>query len=209
MPGTFLYQTTDPATNALTGTPNTPVNIAPGQLQTFLIALTPQAPILPTEVAFNFAGTNTAPVVPLVGINTLLLSASVSDVPDIIALAAALGNNGIVDVSAANSNSGAFAVATFNVGLGASITVSGDTGGVTLPLAVFVCQTNSQGGCVDNPAPSVTAFIGSNATPTFAFFVAAQGVVNFDPAVNRIFARFKDADGVTRGSTSVAVRTVP
>jgi hypothetical protein len=29
----------------------------------------------------------------------------------------------------------------------------------------------------------------------------------FDPAVNRIFARFKDAGAVTRGSASVAVRT--
>ena len=29
----------------------------------------------------------------------------------------------------------------------------------------------------------------------------------FDPAANRIFVRFKDAGNVTRGSTSVALRT--
>jgi hypothetical protein len=40
----------------------------------------------------------------------------------------------------------------------------------------------------------------------FGIFVQGNGNVPFDPAVNRIFVRFKDRGGVTRGSASVAVR---
>ena len=44
-------------------------------------------------------------------------------------------------------------------------------------------------------------------TPTFSVFVRAFGAVPFNPGVNRIFVRFVDGDGITRGATSVAVRT--
>ena len=53
----------------------------------------------------------------------------------------------------------------------------------------------------------MTVQINTNATPTFAVFVAGHGVVPFNPATNRVFVRFKDPGGVIRGSTSVAVRT--
>ena len=46
------------------------------------------------------------------------------------------------------------------------------------------------------------------ATPTFAVFVTGAGIVPFDPAVNRVVVRFKDAQGVVRGATSVAARTI-
>jgi hypothetical protein len=49
--------------------------------------------------------------------------------------------------------------------------------------------------------------INANATPTFGIFVQGSGNVPFDPAANQIFVRFKDGSNVTRGSTSVAVRT--
>ena len=52
----------------------------------------------------------------------------------------------------------------------------------------------------------MTTTINANATPTFAVFVQGSGNVPFDPAANRIFVRFSSG-GVTRGSTSVAVRT--
>jgi len=103
---------------------------------------------------------------------------------------------------------GVFAVATVNVGAGAKITTSADTGSAGLPLSVSICQTiPATGICQGTAGPSVTTQIDANAAPTFGVFVSATGVVPFDPGNNRIFVRFKDGDGVTRGATSVAVRT--
>ena len=53
----------------------------------------------------------------------------------------------------------------------------------------------------------MTTQIDGGQTPTFGIFVTGTGTVPFDPASNRIFVRFKDGAGVTRGATSVAVRT--
>ena len=87
IPAAFLYQTTDQATNALTGSPNVPADIPAGKSQSFVIAFTPSAPFPPTDVTFTFAGGNTFPVDPRTGLNTLLLSASLAPVPDVVALA--------------------------------------------------------------------------------------------------------------------------
>jgi hypothetical protein len=200
----FSYQATNPA-NQLVGNPNTPVNIGAGAVQNFIISLTPTAAIVPTDVQFSFDCSNTNPAPINVGLNTLLFSASAAPVPDIVALAAASG--GIANIPGTNGT-GAFAVATVNVGATGSITASADTGGATLPLNISLCQTDPiTGVCISVIGPNVTTQINANATPTFGIFVQGSGNVLFDPATNRIFVRFKDAGGVTRGSTSVAVRT--
>jgi hypothetical protein len=128
-------------------------------------------------------------------------------VADIVALAATLNNDGIVNIPGTNGT-GAFAVAAVNVGAGDNLTVSADTGGAILPVNIFICQTDPQtGACFSPLASSVTTTILSNETPTFGLFVAAGGDVSFVPETNRIFVRFKDSSNVTRGLTSVAVRT--
>lgn len=202
----FLYQTTDPATNALTGTPNTPVDIAEGASQSFVFAFTPTAPFAPVDVQLNFGCTNTSPATSVSGLNTLLLSASATAVPDIVALAATTTNDGIVGMSASSPNA-AFAVATVNVGnAGASITASADTGAATLPLALNVCETNpATGACISAIGSGVTTTINTGATPTFGFFLSASGPIPLDPANNRVFVRFTDSGGTVRGSSSVAV----
>jgi hypothetical protein len=124
-----------------------------------------------------------------------------------VALAATLNNDGIVNILGTNG-AGVFAVATVNVGAGDAFTVSADTEGAILPVNVFVCQTDPQTSiCLSPLATSVPTTILSNETPTFGIFVAGAGDVAFVPETNRIFVRFKDSGGATRGLTSVAVRT--
>src|SRR5262245_26895412 len=205
IPATFSFQTTSPLANQITGSPNNRVNISQGNAQTFVFILSPFFPIAPTDVLLSFDCANTNPALVTIGLNTLLFSASNTPVPDIVALAATPGNDGIVNVT---NGTGAFAVATVNVGSGGRLTASADTGGTSLPINLFICQTNSVNGrCISAIGPSITTQINANATPTFGVFIQATGNVPFDPAANRIFVRFKDASGITRGSTSVSVRT--
>ncbi len=206
LPATFSYQTTDSSTNALTGTPNTPVNIPPGGSQSYVFAFTPGGPIAPSNIPVTAQCGNSPPATVLAGINTLLLSASATPVPDIVALALTPSGDGILSLS---SNQ-AFAVATVNVGASAVITATADTGNTRLPLYVTICETNPTTGLCTGPmAQTVTTTIVTGATPTFAIFVALQDTapLPFDPAANRIFVRFRDFNGDTRGATSVAVRS--
>ena len=204
--GNLTYQTTD-ASNVTTGAPDTPVDIAAGAAQTFLISFTPIEVFESEDVQFLFDCTNGHPAANVSGLNTLLMSASTTPVADIVALAATPTGDGIVDLPGADG-ANAFGVATVNVGSMGSITASVDTGDATLPLALFVCETDATGQCLADPAPSATSNIPANGTPTFSIFVNGSGNIGLDAAANRVFVRFKNAGGVTRGSTSVAVRTV-
>jgi YVTN family beta-propeller protein len=207
IPAIFLYQTTDPTTNALTGTANTPVNIAAGQGQSFVIAFTPTAAFSPTNVAFTFTCADApGPAATMIGVDTLNLSASTTPVPDIVALAAS-GDPGYVDIPGA-TGTGVFAVATVNLGIDATITAAANTGAANLPVTLTLCETNpTSGACMAAPASSVTTDIPPNATPTFGIFVAGGSTVSDMPGVNRVFVSFTDSNGVLRGETSVAVRT--
>ena len=207
IPASCVFQTTDPATNALTGTANTPANIAAGQAQSFVIALTPSAAFAPTNVAFTFTCAN-APnaATSTVGVDTLNLSASITPVPDVIALAAS-ADPGFVDVPGA-TGTGVFAVATVNLGVDATITAAANTGAANLPVSLTVCQTNpASGACLAAPGSSVATDIQPNATPTFGIFVTGSVAVANLPGVNRVFVTFTDSGGTLRGETSVAVRT--
>lgn len=211
---TFSYQATNPATNALVGAPDTPADIAPGGLQTFLLAFTPTAPFDPVDVQVSYDCAEADPARIVTGLNTVLLSASAAPVPDIVAVAVTPSRDGIVDIPG-TAGTGVFAVAQTNVGAAGTIGIAVDDNGVALPLALTVCQTfpvghPSAGACMAPPAPTVNGLvIPSGGTASFGVFATASGNVAFAPAQHRLFLRFKDADGVVRGWTSVAVRTLP
>lgn len=205
--GEFSYQITD-MQNASQGEPNTPVNIAAqGGQQSFVVSLTPDSELAPTELALEFSCDNIESATSLVGLNTLLLSASDTPVADVVALAATVNNDGIVRVD----NAGAFSVASINLGVAENLTVIADTGDAVLPLELSLCQTNpTTGDCLSTPVAATDGLdisMASGATPTFGVFASATGSVALDAAANRIYVRFVDSTSV-RGATSVAVQTV-
>jgi hypothetical protein len=207
LPASFIYQTTNPATNAPTGTANTPTTVPAGGAQTFVLAFAPTAAFAPTDIPFVYTCANApSPAQSALGLNTLNLSASVAPVPDIIAVNAT-SDPGYADVSPA-TGVGDFAVATSNLGAAATITASVDSGMSNLPVALAICQTNpSTGACQTTAASAVSLRINGGDTDTFGIFVAANAAIPDMPAVNRIFVRFTDSGGILRGETSVAVRT--
>jgi hypothetical protein len=217
IPATFVYQTTNPATNQVTQSSNTPVDI-PGNngLQTFVIGFTPTAPFASTDVRLSFQCANSPPVPISFGLNTLLLSASSTPVPDIVAVTALppppQGQAPNTVLIPGPSGTTLFGTAAVNVGASGTITASADTGSVSLPLTLGICLTfppgHPQAGQCQAPfAPSVTIQMDAGATPSFAVVVTGTGTVPFNPAVNRINVRFLDAGNVIRGATNVAVQT--
>jgi hypothetical protein len=208
VPATFSFQTTDPATNTLTGTPNTFVPIAAGAVQSFLVAFAANQPMLPTDVAFGFRCTtnNLSEYVPtIVGVNSLLLTFDANPVPDMIAVGLTPSNDGYSHTGGP-SGTGLFVIAATNIGISASLTARARVSDASLPLATFVCQTDpSTGQCLSPPAPTVTATINQNQNTTWSAFLEASGEIPQDPAKNRVFFEFVDDGGVVRGSTSTAV----
>jgi hypothetical protein len=204
IPAALTYQTTDPATNTVTGAPNTPVDMGSFTSQTFVIAITPNGPIPPTEVGFRFECETGQPATTVTGVNTLLLSASVTPTADVVAIALLPAGASTLFVDP-TSHQGAFALAAVNVGASATTTLTADTGALALPVTITLCQTTPTGVCQSPPASSVTLGMPTGSGAGFAVFVTGTGSITANASVNRLFLRFKDAGGATRGSTSVAV----
>jgi len=209
IPSVVSYQTTNPATNEVTGSPNTPVRLDPGEAQSFVV-VTPTEEVEPTEVALGFVCDNAPRVATISGVNTFDFSASNSPVADIVALALTPTADGVVAVPT-TSRINAFSVASVNLGASATVQVQATLSNAQATASLSLCQTDpSSGACINPTTPTaapVTATIDSMGTPTFAVFVTSNGNLAFDPAGNRVSVKFTDDSGAVRGATSVAIRS--
>ena len=205
IPADFAFQPTDEM-GMLIGEQNQGADIASlNGVQGYVFAYIPTEAFAPTDVEITYDCANTDPAENTVGLNTFLLSASDTPVPDII------GITTVTDLVAAQNTTSLFAVGSTNVGITEDITVNIDTGSTSLPLNLLVCQTNpSTGACLPGSPPSATTTFTYTASSnaSFAIFVEPTAAISNDPANNRIFIRFTDGGGTVRGATSTAVRTM-
>jgi len=221
--GQFSYQTTTGA-NALTGTVNTPIDIAAGAAQNFLFSVTSAADFIDgvgtpgfypsanneSDLFIEAFCGNRRSAEYRLGLNSLTFRSTTVATADVVALAATLpAAPGYVVVPTTTPFVGVFSVAVSNVGTSGSIVVSADTGGRTLAIATLeICQTDpGTGACTTPRAATQTLTIGAAATATFGIFVRGTGAaIANDPARNRVFVRFTEGANAV-GATSVAVRT--
>ena len=198
------FQRTDPLTNELIGNPDEGAFLQPGVPMSYQVSITAFAPLSPTEVEFTFVCDTGQPAPVLVGTNTLLFSASVDPVPDIVALSATIANDGIVRIPD-SANFGIFSAANVNLGAGANITASLSIAGEPIEEALLCPTVFETGQCISPPSQTTSLFLGPNGTSSFGVFVRNPTTIPFRPDLNRVFLVFTDDNGVVRGRTSVAV----
>jgi probable HAF family extracellular repeat protein len=208
-PGSFLYQTTDPATNVINGSPNTPVDLPAGQAQTFYFAATPSE-LLTQEIPVIFGCSNAQPATSVPGLNTFLLSASTTPIPDMLSIADTLSHDAIAVIPGA-TGTGLMVAAAINISAGGTVTFTPTDTPIgqparNLPLKVSICQTDPANGQCTNPSTpgsSSTVTVATGETVFFSIFIQGLGtLIAFDPAHHRIFLI------ATEGSTPVGEASV-
>jgi hypothetical protein len=202
------YQTTN-ALNALTGTANTPVNVAAGAAQSFVVGVAAAGTQSPIDLFIDFQCDNRRQAGIIAGVNTLTFASSATGTLDVLAIGSTLSGDGVVRIPG-SSGAQAFALAAVNISAtGGTMRVQPTVTGAGSTLTVTVCDTtgSATGTCAAPPAASVTVSGNTNEVRTFSLFATATAPIAFDAAVNRIRVSLRDAGGVERGATSVAVTT--
>jgi hypothetical protein len=204
----IIFQTTDPNTNQLTGTPNTRVPITAGATQTFLVAFTPNDFFPVAQVYLGYACDHTDAVIPIVGVNTLALT---FDLNDMIAIGVTPSNDDYSHTGGP-SGTGIFVISAINIGASANLIAKIGLPNQSLPLTATLCQTDPiTGQCLSPPSTGVEFSVGHDQSTTWTAFLSAHGDIPIDPAHNRAFFLFFDNingnPGTLRGSTNIAVTT--
>jgi hypothetical protein len=213
---TFSYQTTN-AQNVPTGTLNTPVDIPANSGQTFVFAVTPTAAFSQElQLSFKCANTQFAPTV--FGLNTFLVTASATPLPDVLSIADTQTHEGITHIPG-TTGTGLMVAAAINIGAAATVTCAPTPTPIgqaarTLTATLSICQTGGNGQCSNPTTPglSTTFSVANNETVFFSVFVQGQGaVIPFQPADKRVFLICTEGttalQGTPVGEASVAVCT--
>ena len=205
--GLSLGYRTVSATGQVTGQTNQPASIGPNQGQGFLLVFNSANALPAVQQPLVITCNGTPPAPEVVGLDVPGVAFTTIPTPDVVVISATVSNDGIVATPVGSA--AAFAAATSNVGASGSLTATVDTQGFALPVTLTLCQSDpNTGACLAPPAPSVPVNFAAGGTPTFSVFLVPSGTITFAPASSRIFLRFVDTNGVSHGSTSVAVKTL-
>ncbi len=214
------YQTTD-AGNNLTGTADTPVGIASGTSQSFLISVSSSASFT-GKVPLNFSCAE-GNANSFAEVNQPDVRFTAGAGPDIIAIGATLSNDGIAVLDRA-ANLAAISISAINIG-GPSAIASGPSKPKAneAPISVFgqvsgfltvgnfdvlICETNTSGVCLAPLNTAVSANIGDTASTFSAFLVGDPDAgLPFFPSDYRMKIIFTDTNGNVVGSTSAALNS--
>lgn len=199
---TFSYQTTN-AANQLTGTTDTPVTLAAGASQNFLLRFTAPGVGTGTSSAGVQFRCAEADAPKRGGVNEFTLFWE-TGAPDIIPITATLSGDGVVRVPNAGGIQ-ALPAAAVNIGAAGDIVVFPDVflGDLGPSVVATICETNpTNGQCINptTPASFVQVNFAAGQTRTFTAFYDQQDTIGtpFMPDVVRVGMNFLSLASPTR-----------
>lgn len=202
---TLHYQQTRAASNTLIPGRDRSFALAPNEIATFVIFVTPHTLLEPTRLDFPVQCAEAAQQIsiPGTGVDTLTLGSFAEEPADILAIAATTSGDGIANLDP-DTGTGFFNIAGVNIGARASLIVRPETEAAT----ATICDTNPRGtNCLAERADEVVWDADNGAVQTFTVFLQSDEPVAFDPAGARVLVSFR-VDGALHGDTSVAIRTL-
>ncbi len=125
------------------------------------------------------------------GVNTLLLNVSAVPTPDILVIGESLTADGYVRIPTAGARQPA-AIAAVNIGAAGNVTVTANTGDISLPVILNLCETDANGVCTGPRAESLEVAFATDQIRTFNIFVQSDGrhgVANL-PGLARVYFEF-------------------
>lgn len=203
----LTYQTVD-VTNQLTGIANTPVELAPGAIQGFVIAL-------PTDQVQLGRLVARVECVEENSVRQFALGATINIVDDALADIIAIGQTPSADGVVRIPEPGGievFAVAGINIGVTANVNVVVRGTDYMPPVGKFtVCETGEDGNCLQTPTNQLNIDFASDDVRTFSVFteIGPGSGVAFLPDLQRVRLVFEDTAGGWEVGAASAAYTAP